>query len=174
MSEEFNSAELAGGHAVGVSGEINGFNADVESRLSNVLLEVGKFVENEAGVLMGHIKLAVSSDEGTVTMNLTDLREGVQIHGKIRPCRKVKYSFMAAVLDVEKDILEHKVFHILIDSGINFVGGDESILKHHHHHENCSCGENHHEHHHDHEHHDHDHHEHKCECDKHRHCGHRH
>ncbi len=161
---EFNSAEEAGGIAVGINGEINGFNADVEARLANALTDVGRWVEREAGALMGHIKMAVTSDDSTVTMNLTDLREGVMFRGKVRPCRRADFSFMAAVLDVEEDRLRHTVIHALEDSGVNMVleGG---VTPHHHHHDHdCGCG-----HHHDHDHHDHDHH-HDGECS----CGHHH
>jgi len=165
----FNSAEEAGGIAVGINGEIIGFNADVEARLAHVLMDVGRWVEKEAGALMGHIKTAVSSDSATVTLNLTDLREGVLFHGRVRPSKSVRFSFMAAVLDVDEDRLRHTVLHALDDSGINMVleGG---VTPHHHHHDHgCDCR---HDHHHDHSHdhhpdcgcgHDH-HHDHDCGC----------
>ena len=164
----FNSAQEAGGIAVGINGKISGFNADVEARLAHVLTDVGRWVEREAGALMGHIKMAVTSEEATVTMNLTDLREGVLYRGKIRPCRYADFSFMAAVLDVDEDRLRHTVLHALEDSGVNLVleGGLES----HHHDHDCGCGhDHHHEHHHDcgcgHDHHhDHEHHDHDCGC----------
>lgn len=172
MSDQFNSAELAGGNAVGVNGKIRGFNADVEARLADVLLSVGKWVEKEAGALMGHIKLAVTNGTQTVTMNLTDLSEGVLYHGKVRPSPDVDFTFMAAVLDVDGHELEHKVYHALEDSGINM-----HLENHHHHHDGeCSCGHDHHHHHHEHDHdHHHDHHEHDhhhgsdCKCGCHHH-----
>ncbi len=184
----FNSAQEAGGIAVGINGTISGFNADVEARLANVLMEVGRWVEREAGALMGHIKMAVTSDSSTVTMNLTDLREGVMFHGRVRPCRHSDFSFMAAVLDVEEERLRHTILHALEDSGVNMVleGG---VKPHHHHDHDCGCGHDHH--HHDHHgegcgcghdhHHEHHHHDHDCGCghDHHHHdhdcgCGHKH
>ena len=81
---EFNSAELANGKSIGLNGEIRGFNADVEARLADVLMQVGRWVERESGALMGHIKMAVTNGDQTVTMNLTDIDEGVLFHGTSR------------------------------------------------------------------------------------------
>ena len=77
----FNSAQEAGGIAVGINGTISGFNADVEARLAHVLTDVGRWVEREAGALMGHIKMAVTSDKSTVTMFLMN---GFQLHGVVK------------------------------------------------------------------------------------------
>lgn len=147
---EFNSAEMAGGKAIGLNGEIRGYNADVEARLANILMDVGRWVENESGALMGHIKMAVSTDEQTLTMNLTDMVEGVLYHGKVRPSKLVEFSFMAAVLDVDEDRLEHVTLHAFEDSGVNVTIDGHSHSHHHHDHgEDCKCGcHGHHEHHH--------------------------
>ena len=170
---EFNSAELAGGKSIGLNGNIRGYNADVEARLADVLMQVGRWVERESGMLMGHIKLAASNGEETVTMNLTDLEEGVLFHGKLRPSKDVQFSFMAAVLDVDDHELEHITLHAFENSGINMTINEHSGSHHHHHHEHgedCTCGC--HDHDHEHEHgedctcgcHDHDHHHHDGEC----------
>ncbi|MBQ3735988.1 MAG: hydrogenase nickel incorporation protein HypA [Candidatus Methanomethylophilaceae archaeon] len=185
---EFNSAELANGKSIGLNGEIRGFNADVEARLADVLMQVGRWVERESGALMGHIKMAVTNGDQTVTMNLTDIDEGVLFHGKVRPSQTVQFSFMAAVLDVDDHELEHRTLHAFEDSGIMMDIHEHSSSHHHHHHDHgpdCTCGchdhDHDHEHHHDHEHgpdctcgcHDHDHdHEHhhdgeECHCHDH-------
>ena len=183
---EFNSAELANGKSIGLNGEIRGFNADVEARLADVLMQVGRWVERESGALMGHIKMAVTNGEQTVTMNLTDIDEGVLFHGKVRPSQTVQFSFMAAVLDVDDHELEHRTLHAFEDSGIMMDIHEHSSSHHHHHHDHgpdctCGCHDHDHEHHHDHEHgpdctcgcHDHDHdHEHhhdgeECHCHDH-------
>ena len=153
---EFNSAEEAGGKSIGLSGKIRGYNADVEARLADVLMQVGRWVERESGALMGHIKMAVTNGEQTLTMNLTDMAEGVLYHGKIRPSKSVDFSFMAAVLDVDDHELEHRTLHAFEDSGVMMdIDGKSSSHHHHHHHEHgedCTCGC----HDHDHEHHHHD------------------
>ena len=168
---EFNSAEEAGGKSIGLSGEIRGFNADVEARLADVLMQVGRWVERESGALMGHIKMAVSNGEQTLTMNLTDMDEGVLFHGKVRPSKTVEFSFMAAVLDVDDHELEHRTLHAFEDSGVMMdIHGHSSSHEHHHHHdgEECHCHD--HEHHHEHGEdcdcgcHDHEHHHHDGEC----------
>ena len=174
---EFNSAEMAGGKSIGLNGVIRGFNADVEARLADVLMQVGRWVERESGALMGHIKMAVSNADQTMTMNLTDLDEGVLFHGKVRPSKEVQFSFMAAVLDVDDHELEHITLHAFEDSGIMMDIHEHSASHEHHHHhhehgEDCTCGC--HDHDHDHEHH----HEHgedcKCGCHDHDHDEHEH
>lgn len=162
MTENFDSAEMAGGQAVGMNGEIHGFNADAEARLADALMDIGRWVERQAGALMGHIKMAIVSEDGSVTMNLTDLQEGVMYHGRLRPCRNAEFSFMAAVLDVDRDGLSHAALHALEDSGVNMRidghsqmhhrhDGECSCGHHHHHDEGCSCGHHHHD---EHGHHD--------------------
>lgn len=184
---EFNSAEMAGGKAIGLEGEIRGYNADVEARLANILVDVARWVDRESGALMGHIKMAVTNDDQTVTMNITDLDEGVLFHGKVRPSKVVKFSFMAAVLDVDEHQLEHKALHAFDDSGIMVEIHGHSRANHDHEHgEGCTCGcHDHHHHHehgeectcgchdHDHEHEHHHHHEHgeDCKCGCHDHDG---
>ena len=163
---EFNSAELANGKSIGLNGEIRGFNADVEARLADVLMQVGRWVERESGALMGHIKMAVTNGDQTVTMNLTDIDEGVLFHGKVRPSQTVQFSFMAAVLDVDDHELEHRTLHAFEDSGIMMDIHEHSSSHHHHHHDHgpdCTCGC----HDHDHEHHHHDGEE--CHCHDHDH-----
>lgn len=144
---------MAGGKAIGLNGEIRGFNADVEARLAGILMDVGRWVERESGALMGHIKMAVSTEDQTLTMNLTDISEGVLYHGRVKPSRIVDFSFMAAVLDVDEGELEHVTLHAFDDSGINATIDGHSRSHHHHDHgEDCKCGchGHHHEHHHDH------------------------
>ena len=184
---EFNSAELANGKSIGLNGEIRGFNADVEARLADVLMQVGRWVERESGALMGHIKMAVTNGDQTVTMNLTDIDEGVLFHGKVRPSQTVQFSFMAAVLDVDDHELEHRTLHAFEDSGIMMDIHEHSSSHHHHHHDHdhgpdctCGCHDHDHEHHHhdgeechchdhdhDHEHHHHHHDGEECHCHDH-------
>ena len=177
---EFNSAEEAGGKSIGLSGKIRGYNADVEARLADVLMQVGRWVERESGALMGHIKMAVTNGEQTLTMNLTDMDEGVLYHGKIRPSKTVDFSFMAAVLDVDDHELEHRTLHAFEDSGVMMDIDGKSSSHHHHHHdgEECHCHDHDHDHDHEHHHHhdgeechchDHEHHHHDGECCHHHH-----
>ena len=182
---EFNSAEMAGGKSIGLNGKIRGFNADVEARLADVLMQVGRWVERESGALMGHIKMAVTNGEQTVTMNLTDMAEGVLFHGKVRPSKDTDFSFMAAVLDVDDHELEHITLHAFEQSGVMMEIEGHSASHHHHHHhhdgeechchdhhehgEDCDCGCHDHDHHHEHDEdcdcgcHDHKHHHHDGE-----------
>ena len=162
-----NSEELAGGVGVGFTGHIHGFNADAEARLDSMMMQVGRWVEQEAGYLMGHIKMSVTVDGKGITLNLTDLKTGVQHHDRLKPSKEADFNFMAAVTDVDEGDLEHAMVHAMEDSGVYFEI-DEHV---------CACGHDHHHHdHHDHDHEHHHHHEHgeECHCHDHDHDHHEH
>ncbi len=168
------SMDEAGGVAVGFVGHIHGFNADVEARLDKAMIKTGEYVQEKSGCLLGHIKIAIYHEDGTgITLNLTDLDNGVEHHGTMDPCEKVSFNFMAAVLDVDKHELEHEMDHILEETCIDYC--IESGHHHHHDGEECHCHDHEHEHEHHHHHdgeechcHDHEHeHEHRddeCHC----------
>ena len=169
MSDEPTSMEMAGGVAVGLHGTITGFNADAEARFAKAMIQVGEWVQKETGCLLGHIKSAFLAEDGSgITLNLTDLDNGVEHHGTLEPQEKVSFDFMCAVLDVDEHELKHRMYHAVDDTGLDYEL-DEHVEchchdhDHHHDHDHCSCGhdhDHHHEHHHDHDHHDHDH----CSC----------
>lgn len=176
MSEQ-TSVEMANGVAAGFTGHIHGFNADAEARLDSMMMEVGKWVESESGMYLGHIKMNVTVDGKGITLNLTDLDNGVEHHDRLRPAVKADFNFMAAVLDVDKEELEHRMLHAMEDSGVDFcIDEHECSCGHHHDHEHgeeCHCHEHeHHHHHHEGEEchcHDHHHHDHECGCGHHHH-----
>ena len=158
-----NSEELAGGVGVGFTGHIHGFNADAEARLDAMMMQVGKWVEKEAGFLMGHIKMSVTVDGKGITLNLTDLKTGVEHHNSLKPSKQADFNFMAAVTDVKEGDLEHAMMHAMEDSGVYFDVDEHE----------CACGHDHHHEHHDHDH-EHHHHEHGEECHCHDHDHHHH
>ncbi len=165
MSEK-TSLEEANGCAAGFSGKMSCYNADAEARFSKALMQVGKWVESEAGAMLGHIKAAITLDDGSgITLNLTDLRNGVEKHGELEPQEKVNFTFMCAVLDVDEHELKHVMYHAIEDTGLDIEFDEhEHCHCHDHHHEHgheCHCHD--HEHHHDGECHCHDHDE-ECEC----------
>ena len=156
MSGEKTSFEEANGVATGVTGRIGCWNADSEARLCNAMLTVGKWVVSEAGVLLGHIKAAVTLDDGSgITFNLTDMSNGVEKHGTLPPQDKVNFTFMSAVLDVDEHELHHVMYHAVDDSGLLYEIDEPECHchdhEHHHDHGECGCGHEHgHEHHHEH------------------------
>lgn len=179
---EQTSIEQAGGCAVGLRGDIVCFNADAEARFAKALIQVGKWVTEESGVLLGHIKAAIVDDNGNgITLNLTDLENGVEHHGTLEPCEKVHFDFMCAVLDVDEHELKHEMYHAVDDTGLDYTLDEEVECHchdhehghHHHHHdgEECHCHDHHHDHHHhdgechchDHDH-EHKHHDEECHC----------
>lgn len=180
---EHTSLEEAGGCAEGLQGTITGWNADAEARMAKALLTVGQWVTKESGCLLGHIKAAVVDENGEgITLNLTDLENGVEHHGTLEPMEKVRFSFMCAVVDVDEHELRHRMFHAIDDTGLDYELDehvechchDHDHEHHHHHHdgEECHChehGEECHCHDHDHEHgHHHHHHDGECHCHDHK------
>lgn len=172
---EKTSIEEAGGCAVGLTGKINCFNADAEARFAKALLSIGEWVQKESGCLLGHIKAAITLDDGSgITLNLTDLENGVEHHGTMEPQERVNFTFMCAVLDVDEHELRHRMYHAVDDSGLDYEL-DEHVEchchdhdhEHHHHHDGeCHC----HDHDHDHEHGHHHHHDgEECHCHEHHH-----
>jgi hypothetical protein len=146
--EERTSIEEAGGVAVGLTGHIHGYNADVAARFSKAMLTTGRWVDKEAGSLLGHIKAAIYLSDGRgLTLNLTNLSNGVEQHGTLLPQEKVDFNFMSAVLDVDPHELEHVMMDALEDSGIDYHLANEHCHDHDHDHHHG------HDHHHDHGHH---------------------
>ncbi len=147
-----NSMDYAGGVAVGVTGYITNFNADAQARISGALMEIGKWIDEESGAFLGHVKCGIYLENGDgVTLNLTNLENGVEVHGILEPAEKVGFSILCAVLDVDKHELEHMLLHALEDTflDIELTKGSHS----HKHDDHCGCGDNckcgnHHEHHH--------------------------
>ena len=142
---EENSIDEAGGIAVGFTGYITGFNADAQARMINALNEMGKWVEEKTGTFLGHIKCAFYIENGSgVTLNLTNMDNGVEIHGILEPSEKVGFNLLCAVLDVKETELDHFVHHALDDTFL-----DIELMSH-----DCHCHnhDHHHDHHHDHKH----------------------
>jgi hypothetical protein len=130
MTEQ-TSAEKAGGTAAGIKGKVYGFNADTQCCLKQAMLEIGNWVNGKAGTLLGHIKMSVTVNGFGMTMNLTDLDEGVLCQGELDPCPEADFNFMAAVLDVDHEELEHMMIHALEDCGADVKA--EVDHDHHHH-----------------------------------------
>lgn len=147
-----NSMDYAGGVAVGAQGYIRNFNADAQARMANALMEIGKWVDEESGVFLGHIKCGLYLEDGTgVTLNLTNLENGVEVHGVLEPTEKVGFSVLCAVLDVDKHELEHTLSHALEDTflDIEFINGGHHHHDHDHHcdhGDDCKCNNHHHHH----------------------------
>ena len=146
MTGEQSSIEEAGGVAVGFAGCITNYNADSQAKLANVLMDVGRWVEKETGVLLGHIKCSVFlEDDSGVTLNLTNIDEGVTIRGTIEPSERVGFNMLCAVLDVDKAALEHEVHHALDDSFLDIeLTSHDCHCDNHEHHEHthgpdCGC-----------------------------------
>ena len=151
------SMEEAGGVAVGFTGTITGFNAGAQARMVDALTEIGKWVSEKSGTLLGHIKCTMYLEDGQgVTLNLTDMDNGVEIHGALEPAEKVKFNLMCAVLDVDAAALDHEMHHVLDETLLDIELEHHDCLcgnhshAHDHAHDHCGCGHDHKEHEHEH------------------------
>ena len=163
-----NSMDYAGGVAVGAEGFITNFNADAQARISNALMEIAKWVDEESGAFLGHVKCGIYLEDGSgVTLNLTNLDNGVEVHGTLEPTEKVGFSILCAVLDVDKHELEHTLMHALEDTFLDIElirgGHHHEGDKHCNHGDDCKCGG------HGHKHDDHCNHGDDCKCGGHHH-----
>lgn len=145
--EGYNSMEDAGGVAVGITGSFPAFDKRGEDRLAEVLLETGRFVKARAGYLLGHIKASVTDESGGgVTLNLTNLDNGVERHGGLASAGGARFNFMCAVLDVDQDDLLEKMTDGIERSGL--MPEIDPVHRHHNHRgggcdhhrgEHCGC-----------------------------------
>jgi hypothetical protein len=107
----------SGGTAHGLNAFIENTDRSTLSSLGNAMTEVGEWIEAAAGYLLGHVKVAVTTEKGTVTLNLTDLDTGVEYHGELPDGIYADIRFMAAVLDVEHGELAERMKRALISNG---------------------------------------------------------
>lgn len=107
-------AESAGGTAYGLSFRVKGADASSLNGLSSVMMEVGGWVVDRAGYFLGHVKMSLDSGpKGAMTLNLTDIGNGVERHGDISFPADLEGRFMAAVLDVDKGGLERTMTDLM-------------------------------------------------------------
>lgn len=128
MSET--SIEMAGGASVGLSGHIHCLDLEL---MDSMMMEIGKWIEKEAGSLMGHIKMSLEIGEKNITLNLTDLSIGVEHHGDLKNSENVNFNFMVAALDVDRSKLEHAIMDAIEHHKICLhIDGSKCSHKHHH------------------------------------------
>lgn len=145
-----NSMDYTDGVTVKIKGYITNFNADAQARLSNALVEIAKWVNEESGRFTGYIKCGIYLEDGAgVTLDLTNLENGVEIQGVLEPTEKVGFKIVFAIPKIDKHELEHEIMHALEDS---FLDIELTEGGHSHSHDNdcCGCGGHHHKHHHHH------------------------
>jgi len=74
--------------------------------LYDVMTAVATWVKKSSGFFLGHVKMSVITGEfGAATLNLTDLKGGVEFHGSMVFPLRADIQFMAAVLDVDQNEL---------------------------------------------------------------------
>ena len=115
------------GTAYGLNAFIDPTTQMTSDHLSSAMIEVAEWVGDSAGCFLGHVKMAVTFCERTITLNLTDLRMGVEHHGSLPEGVRADIRFMAAVVDVEHDELAEKMRDSLLTKG--FKLSNKNIIR---------------------------------------------
>ncbi|MCQ2052568.1 MAG: hypothetical protein MJZ03_01325 [archaeon] len=126
------SIEIAGGVSIGFTGHIHCLDLE---RIDSMMMEIGEWIEEEAGTLMGHIKMSLKTKEEGITLNLTDLSTGVEHHGDLRNSKSANFNFMVATLDVDKSKLERAIMDAIEHHEICLDIDDSKCFHKHHHYE---------------------------------------
>ena len=107
----------SGGTAHGLNAFHPAMSASVLRDLDSVMTEVAEWIKDTAGCFLGHVKMAVTEGNRTMTLNLTDLGTGVEHHGSLADDVRVEIRFMAAVVDVDHGELAERMRNALTSKG---------------------------------------------------------
>jgi len=110
-------SDKSGGTAYGLNAFVSSTDGSTADSLAAAMTEVAEWIRRSAGCFLGHVKTAVTTEAGTVTLNLTDLGTGVEHHGSVPHGVHADIRFMAAVLDVDKNGLAERMSDALISNG---------------------------------------------------------
>ncbi len=117
MSDE-NSKELADAGTFGLKADFHAHPAiaskDLVALMERLLKDVGTRVVEEKGMLLGHIKAFVTTDRGTLKINLIDMDLGPETLDRLSSptVERGEIKFMAALVGLE----DHEVEDIMEDS----------------------------------------------------------
>ena len=106
-----------GGTAHGLNAFIEASDGSTAGALDSAMTEVAKWIMSAAGYFLGHVKMAISFGNRTVTFNLTDLEAGVEHHGVLDENVRLDIRFMAAVVDVDRNELAERMREALVSNG---------------------------------------------------------
>jgi hypothetical protein len=110
-------SDKSGGIAHGLNAYIDRTDGSTADSLGKAMTEVAEWIRSSAGCFLGHVKMAVTTGTGTVTLNLTDLGTGVEHHGSIPDGVRADIRFMAAVLDADRNELAERMNNALLSNG---------------------------------------------------------
>ena len=109
--------EGSGGTAHGLNAYLPLTTPKTIGSLDAVMTDVAKWIKDTVGCFLGHVKMAVTFGDRTVTFNLTDLGTGVEHHGSLPDGVRIDIRFMSAVVDVDHDELAERMRNALTSNG---------------------------------------------------------
>ncbi|MCL2143786.1 MAG: hypothetical protein FWH44_05990 [Methanomassiliicoccaceae archaeon] len=110
-------AEGSGGTAYGLNATADNADEEMIISLGRVMTAVAEWIGASAGCFLGHVKMAVSTGNDTVTLSLTSMDVGVERHGKMTANVPADIKFMAAVVDVDGKQLAEKMRDAMLANG---------------------------------------------------------
>ena len=110
-------SEKSGGTAHGLNAFIEVTDSSTTDSLGQAMTEVAEWIKASAGCFLGHVKMAVMTESGTVTLNLTDIETGVEHHGSLPNGVHADIRFMVAVLDADCGEMAKRMKNALISKG---------------------------------------------------------
>jgi hypothetical protein len=138
MSED--SKELADAGSFGMKADFHAHPAiaskDLVALMENLLKDVGTKVVEERGMMLGHIKTFVTTEQGTLKVNLIDMDLGPETVDRLTSptVEKGEIKFMAALVGLEdhdvEEIME-ECLEILYDHMELDIEEHEHDHKHH-------------------------------------------
>ena len=111
------SAEASGGTAYGLNAYSDMTDGKTLASLDRVMTEMAEWIKTAAGCFLGHIKMAVTADDSSMTLNLTDIGADVEHHGSLKEGVRMDIRFMVAVVDVDRDELAGRMRDALAANG---------------------------------------------------------
>jgi len=100
------------------------------SLLDDAMIEVVEWIEATSGFFLGHVKMAVAMPEKTMTLNLTDLKRGVEHHNGPMPLGvRADIRFMSAVVDVNRVELAEVMKKTFIKNGFKIKDDRKRIVE---------------------------------------------
>jgi len=120
----------SGGTGYGLIAYTEKTDGNTLSLLSGAMVEVAEWIEAASGFFLGHVKMAVAMSEKTMTLNLTDLKRGVEHHNGPMPHGvRADIKFMSAVVDVDRVELSEVMKRTFTKNGFKVKDDRKKIVE---------------------------------------------
>ena len=120
----------SGGTGYGLIAYIEKTDENTLSLLDGAMVEIAEWIEETSGFFLGHVKMAVAMPDKTMTLNLTDIKSGVERHNGPMPHGvRADIKFMSAVVDVDRVELAKKMRDTFTKNGFKVKDDRKKIVE---------------------------------------------